>query len=264
MCAVIGCASPAPADKASNSDTAHNAASAAAGPCTTVHVDGDVVTSCVIAAANVPGLRIAPAPNPAKRAWTIAALDSTLRAAGRHLEMATNAGIFQENGKSSGLLIREGRELSRLVVGEGPSVRDPSHCTVNFFCLPNAVFYVANGKAHIDSTRAFARKRPPLASITVATQSGPMLVAGGKVARPFPASFSKRTTRNAACVRADGSVELALAENQTHASFAQLLIGRLGCRDALFLDGTISSLYAGASAPPRMFDYGAILYVASP
>jgi uncharacterized protein YigE (DUF2233 family) len=209
-------------------------------------------------------LQIAPAPHPEKRAWTIAALDSSVRVNGRRVRVATNAGIFQKNGKPSGLLIRNGVELSKLVLGAGPSAKNANRCAVNFYCLPNAVFYVAGGRAHVDSAREFARTRPLRATITLATQSGPMLVAGGKPARRFPPSFNKRITRNAVCVRADGSVVLVVADNSTHASLADLLIARFRCRDALFLDGNISSLYTGEGSPPALFDYGAIIYLATP
>ena len=230
--------------------------------CTTSQMDGNAVSACEIPPAQVALLQIAPAPHPERRNWTIAALDSSVRANGRKLALATNAGIFQQNGKPSGLLIRSGRELSKLALGDGPSARDPNRCAVNFYCMPNAVFYVAGGKAHVDSARQFARTRPLRATITLATQSGPMLVAGGKPARRFPATFGKRIPRNAACVRADGSVVLVFADNQTHASLADVLIARFACRDAVFLDGNISTLYTGGGAAPSLFDYGAIIYLA--
>ena len=100
--------------------------------CTTSQVDGQSVTACEIPPASVRRLQIAPAPQPAKRAWTIAALDSSVRAGGRRIRVATNAGIFQKNGKPSGLLIRNGVELSKLVVGAGPSAKNPNRCAVNF------------------------------------------------------------------------------------------------------------------------------------
>jgi len=255
-------ATPAAVDSASaGSKTARRDAVTT---CSTSQVDGSTVTACEIPPASVRRLQIAPAPHPEKRALTIAALDSSVRANGRRIRVATNAGIFQKNGRPSGLMIRNGIELSRLVLGAGPSAKDPNRCAVNFYCLPNAVFYVANGRAHVDSAREFARTRPLRATITLATQSGPMLVAGGKAARRFPASFNKRIPRNAVCVRSDGTVVLVLAENSTHAGLADLLIGRFHCNDAVFLDGSISSLYTGDGAPPAMFDYGAIIYLATP
>ncbi|HJQ20230.1 MAG TPA: phosphodiester glycosidase family protein [Gemmatimonadaceae bacterium] len=245
-----------------NADAA--AAVGAVADCSTTQVDGNPISACVIQPANVGHLRIAPAPRPAKRDWTIAALDSTLRAHDKRLGMAMNAGIFRTDGTPSGLLVANGIELSRLATGAGPSARDRNRCAVNFYCLPNGVFFISDGEAHVLSTQDFARSRPPLASITLATQSGPMLVEAGKVARRFPASFDKRIPRNAVCVRNDGTVVLVLAPNQTHATLADLLIARFACRDALFLDGSISALYTGQGAPPSLFDYGAIVYVAIP
>src|SRR5438105_15710598 len=67
-------------------------------------------TVCEIPAAATSSLEIAPAPDPAARNWTIARLDSTLRASGRRLVMATNAGIFDPRGRPLGLLISRGRE----------------------------------------------------------------------------------------------------------------------------------------------------------
>lgn len=228
-------------------------------------IEGRSFVICSVAQTAVASLDIAPAPHPERRNWTIARLDSTLRAQGRTLLFATNAGLFYGSGRAMGLLMRAGSEITPLNTMPGPvDPRTGDACNAsNFYCPPNGVFYVVGREARIASTADFRRRNVAVASIRVATQSGPMLLSGGKFARTFRADWTKRIPRNAVCLSGDGNVKFVLGHGQTHASFARALRNTLNCRDALFLDGAISALYTGSGPVPSTWDYGAIIFIAS-
>lgn len=220
---------------------------------------------CDVSAEALPNVRIAGAADPGAREWTLKRLDSTLRAGGQRLAFATNGGIFGVDGRPLGLLVADGKSLAPLNTSPGPDIAAPaSVCDVaNFYCPPNGVFYVANGQAGILSTAEFQTAVDP-AAVTLATQSGPMLVSHGQLARAFPASWRKRMPRNAACIRGGGGVSFVLGSDETQGSFATALRDSLQCQDALFLDGSISVMYSGAGPVPASQDFGSIIYVAEP
>jgi len=109
---------------------------------------------------------------------------------------------------------------------------------------PNGVFYFDSRRAGILETQAFLRAglRPDYA-----TQSGPLLVQGGVFHPKIEPSGTSEKIRNGVGVR-DGHVAVfAISEDPvTFYRFASLFRDRLGCPDALFLDGSISSLFAPA------------------
>jgi uncharacterized protein YigE (DUF2233 family) len=77
-----------------------------------------------------------------------------------------------------------------------------------------------------------------------ATQSGPMLVIGGKIHPKFDPQSSSLKKRNGVGIAADGTVIFAISEGNVRLhDFATLFRDALGCDNALFLDGTISALY---------------------
>jgi uncharacterized protein YigE (DUF2233 family) len=234
--------------------------------CANRTIDGADFTVCEIPAALVGRIEIAPAPAAARMEWTVARLDASLRDSAKRVAVAMNAGIFGTDGRPLGLLVSHGRESIPLNRSPGRAVPAPgSICDIaNFYCPPNGVFYVADGRAAVVTTAEFARRSVRSASIQAATQSGPMLVVDGQPAREFPAAWRKRIMRNAVCARADGAVLFVLGRDQTHASLAEALRGPLGCRDALYLDGNVSDLFTGTGALPALDAYGAILYIARP
>lgn len=229
-------------------------------------IAGARFTSCHIPRGALGALEIAPAPDPSSRSWTIARLDSALRSSGRQLLMATNAGIFGPDGRPLGLLIANRHTVAALETSAGPPPPPGgSVCDIaNFYCPPGGVFFLRGDRAAVERTDVFRRDSVGQPAPRLATQSGPMLVERGALAREFPASWRRRLPRNAACVRDDGSVVLALGEDQTQGSFAAALRDSFSCRDALFLDGSISKLYTGGCLPADDADYAAIIYVAAP
>lgn len=148
---------------------------------------------------------------------------------------AVNAGMYHEDLSPVGLHVEDGREQSPLNLAEAPG---------NFFLKPNGVFYVdQDGNAGVLESSAFATAgiRPKLA-----TQSGPMLVVDGQIHPRFEQDGSSRHIRNG--VGANGGKQAFFAvsrEPVSLGSFARLFRDALGCRNALFFDGTVSALHDG-------------------
>ncbi|MBB6407479.1 phosphodiester glycosidase family protein [Mesorhizobium sangaii] len=162
-------------------------------------------------------------------------LNASQQAASRAMLFAMNAGMYHPNLDPVGLYVERGKEMASVKTGSGSG---------NFSLQPNGIFYMSNGRAAVRSTRDFLKKRPPL---DYATQSGPMLVIDGKLHPKFQADSTSRKTRDGVGVRKDGVAVFAISNGTvTFHAFARLFRDALGCDNALFLDGTISSLFASA------------------
>lgn len=225
-------------------------------------IDGAQYRVCEIPAAAVSRLQLTARYGQGRAVRTIARTDSLVRARGERLLFATNAGLYERVDSATGLLVADGgRTYSRLNRRAGP----PNPCSVaNFYCPPNAVFYVAGGRAAVRSTADFAARPASEGAPSLASQSGPMLVRNGELARPFAANSQSRKVRNGVGVRADGSVVFAITDSPvTFHQFATAFRDTLRCRDALFLDGTIVQLYAGpgTSLPPPSREFAAVFIV---
>jgi uncharacterized protein YigE (DUF2233 family) len=76
-----------------------------------------------------------------------------------------------------------------------------------------------------------------------ATQSGPMLVISGRLHPSFLADSPSLKTRNGVGVTSDGKVIFAISDGPVRFhDFATLFRDDLNCPNALFLDGSISSV----------------------
>jgi uncharacterized protein YigE (DUF2233 family) len=160
-------------------------------------------------------------------------LNRQLQAEGQRPLFTMNAGMYHAELDPVGLYVENGRQFVRASTTNGPG---------NFHLKPNGVFFVANGKAGVLETGQYLRRslKPE-----IATQSGPMLVINGKLHPKFPADGVSRKIRNGVGVK-DGDVVLfAISENAvTFTDFAKLFRDKLGTPNALFLDGSVSSLTA--------------------
>lgn len=163
-------------------------------------------------------------------------IDRALRAEGKRLGFAMNAGMYHPDRRPVGLFISEGRELSPIVTAAGDG---------NFGMRPNGVFCAGPKGFAVVESRAFAA-RPP--ACRIATQSGPMLVIGGALHPRFLADSDSRYVRNGVGVRADGqSAVFAISDEPvTFHEFARLFRDGLNTPDALYFDGKISRLHAPA------------------
>ncbi|MGX7872587.1 phosphodiester glycosidase family protein [Mesorhizobium sp. ORM6] len=162
-------------------------------------------------------------------------LHNAQRAAGRTLLFAINAGMYHPDLRPVGLYVERGQEMAGVRTGSGRG---------NFSLQPNGIFYISGGKAAVRATRDFVRKRP---ATDYATQSGPMLVIDGQLHPKFQSDGTSRKTRDGVGVRKDGVAVFAISNDTvTFHAFARLFRDALGCDNALFLDGSISSLLAPA------------------
>ena len=152
---------------------------------------------------------------------------------GKGLLAAMNAGMYDRDLAPVGLYVENGRQLKAANTAGGQG---------NFHLKPNGVFFVENGRAGVLETSAYLRRRP---KAEIATQSGPMLVIGGRIHPRISDEGPSRKIRNGVGVRDPQTVLFAISEEPvSFGAFARLFRDALGCRDALFLDGSISSLYA--------------------
>ena len=160
-------------------------------------------------------------------------LHDALAAQGRELTFAMNAGMFGTDLKPIGYYVEGGKLLHTMNHADGPG---------NFHLKPNGIFYVAGQKAGVMETEAFARSgiKPDLA-----TQSGPMLLVNGALHPSILPSGQSIKIRNGVCVNEGNKVIFAISDDfVTFYQFATMFRDGLHCKDALFLDGSVSSLYA--------------------
>jgi uncharacterized protein YigE (DUF2233 family) len=164
----------------------------------------------------------------------LSALPRTDARSGKPLALALNAGMFDPNFKPVGLYVENGRRLVAANTRAGKG---------NFHLRPNGVFYLAGGRAGVMETRAYVKARP---RAEFATQSGPMLVIGGKLHPLFIRAGTSRKMRDGVGVDLAGKVVIAISETPvSFAQFGRLYRDALGCPDALFLDGgSVPTLYA--------------------
>jgi len=145
---------------------------------------------------------------------------------------AINGGMFDEAGAPIGLFIEDGREVHKINRREGSG---------NFHLMPNGVFLVRrDGRAEVVTSDAYK----PAADIAFATQSGPMLVIDGKLHPRFEADGTSRYVRNAVGIAPDGSPLFVITTDVvSFGKLARFFRERLKVRNALYLDGSVSSLW---------------------
>ena len=190
-------------------------------------------------------------PDTGKPFASIHALQAWGTAHGRQLLFAANAGIYDARGEPLGLFVANGKVVKPLNTAHG----DPA--AGNFSLLPNGVFAIdAAGHATVRSTAAFADSH---AQPRVATQSGPMLVIGGKLNPEFVADSDSLKWRSGVCAPKPDTVVFAVSTAPVNFhTFAQLFRDKLGCSDALYLDGTLSQIYVDGNY------YGAPAFMVKP
>jgi uncharacterized protein YigE (DUF2233 family) len=149
------------------------------------------------------------------------------------LVFATNAGMYQADRTPLGLYVENGRELVRANIAAGAG---------NFYIKPNGIFYANGDSAGILETRKFLQQRP---HSDIATQSGPMLVINGAINPHFSPSSDSRKIRNGVGVQSGHQVIFVISNVPvTFSKFAHFFRNTLHCSNALYLDGSISSIYA--------------------
>jgi uncharacterized protein YigE (DUF2233 family) len=166
---------------------------------------------------------------------SFARLRKRLASRKRELKFAINSGIYSAGGAPLGLHVERSKVLRELNLGglEGGQW--------NFYLKPNGVFYVAGRTAAILESGRFAKLdlRPVLAC-----QSGPLLLEDGQVHPSFRPKSTNFHVRSGVGVTRDSKIVFAISEKTVRFyDFALLFKERLGCDNALYLDGQICAIY---------------------
>ncbi len=158
---------------------------------------------------------------------------------GRTLQFAANAGIYDRAFRPLGLHIEDGTTLRPLNTVRGNGAAG------NFSIQPNGVFYV--DKQDHAGVLATAAWRTRAIDARLASQSGPMLLIDGQVNPAFDEQSDSLKWRSGVCAKTPQQVVFAVSDAPvTFHEFARLFRDELGCRDALYLDGTLSRFYTQA------------------
>ena len=161
------------------------------------------------------------------------ALADAVKAQGRQLRFAMNAGMFETDLSPVGLFVEDGKQKHKADLRDGAS---------NFHLKPNGVFYFGDVAAGVMETTRFLANGP---KARYATQSGPMLVIDGRIHPKILPTGTSTKIRNGVGVREGSLVVFAISEQPvTFYAFARLFRDALNCPNALFLDGSVSSLFA--------------------
>ncbi|WP_246741721.1 phosphodiester glycosidase family protein [Bartonella sp. W8122] len=181
-------------------------------------------------------------------------VEKYLREQGKTIAFAVNGGMYHKDFSAVGLYIENGKTLHPVSTKDGPG---------NFHMKPNGIFFVEGKKAGVMDTDRFLKStiKPD-----IATQSGPMLVIENKIHPRFIVNSPYLEYRNGVGIRTNGTVVFVNSEGRVNfEEFARFFRDEMKTPNALFLDGSISSLYA-----PEMKRYdwwyglGPIIAVAIP
>ncbi len=165
---------------------------------------------------------------------------------GRRLLFAANAGIYDHKFAPLGLYVEDGKTLVPLNLVHG------NPASGNFSLLPNGVFAIyPDGHAAVRTSEAFKADDK---AVQAATQSGPMLLIDGQLNDQFIDDSASLKWRSGVCAPSPHEVVFAVSEAPVNFhTFGRLFRDKLHCRDALYLDGSISQIYvdgAGYAGAP--------------
>ena len=158
------------------------------------------------------------------------------RAPAEAVAFAMNAGMFDDEGRPIGYAIVDGEEVKPVNLRDGPG---------NFHMKPNGVFMVlCGGRSAIYPSDAIPQFR---CAPELTTQSGPMLVIDGKLHPKLEHDGQSRLVRNGVGVR-DGRPLFVISEGPVSlGKFARFFRDSLKTPDALYFDGSVSSLWDPAN-----------------
>jgi uncharacterized protein YigE (DUF2233 family) len=163
---------------------------------------------------------------------SFARLSAMLAKRGQRLSFAVNAGMYHADFSPVGLLVQDGKEVSPLNLADGVG---------NFFLKPNGVFLVGVGGPRVVASTEYQG-----AGVRIATQSGPLLLHKGEIHPAFNPQSVSRYVRNGVGVAGSKAYFVISNHAVTFYEFAVFFRDNLHCQDALYLDGSVSSLYSSA------------------
>ena len=151
------------------------------------------------------------------------------------IAFAMNAGMFDREGRPIGLAIADGREVRAINRRDGGG---------NFHLMPNGVFAVdRDGRTSVTATADW-QVAPEM---RLATQSGPMLVIAGKLHPKLDHDGTSRLLRNGVGVRQGKALFVISEDPVSLGKFARFFRDGLKAPNALYFDGSVSSLWDPAN-----------------
>ncbi|HTU12017.1 MAG TPA: phosphodiester glycosidase family protein [Allosphingosinicella sp.] len=223
LLALAGCGAPAANEG--------GAPAAMAAACEQRMFEGSAFTACRYDRRRDEIVLVLDGPNGPLR--SLAALETKLGPRARHLRFAMNAGMYGEDGRPIGLYVEDGRERRRINRSTGGGG--------NFHMRPNGAFTVAaDGRlAIVTSDRYDSASRPRWA-----TQSGPLLVIDGRLHPMIQDNGPSLHVRNGVGVESPDAAWFVISDNAvSFGRLARFFRDVLGCRNALYFDGSVSSLW---------------------
>lgn len=174
-----------------------------------------------------------------------------LAALGQKLVFGMNGGMYHGDMSPVGLCVQNGKELAPLNLAKAEG---------NFFLKPNGVFLISEQGARVIVSEEYPALRE---KVLLATQSGPLLLRNNRMHPAFKEGSKNVLHRNAVGVTSPYEVIFAITEEPVNFhELATLFRDTLKCPDALFLDGTVSSLHATAlKRSDKKMDLGPMLGV---
>jgi len=168
------------------------------------------------------------------------AINVELAKTNERLSFAMNAGMYHKDRSPVGLYIEGAQQAQKINTRKGPG---------NFHLLPNGVFWLSQSEDDVATYKGagVASAQSYIANaknVMDATQSGPMLVIDGAIHPKFNPASTSLKIRNGVGQSGD---ELIFVKSEVPVSFhefASLYKNSLKAENALFLDGTVSRLYA--------------------
>ncbi len=173
-------------------------------------------------------------------------LEAALKVQGKQLKFAINAGIYAPGFLPEGLHIEKGKKLRALNLKNAPG---------NFFLKPNGVFFIKkDGAAGVLETVQFKALKQRL---RLAVQSGPLLLDHGRIHPKFNEPSPNLLLRNGVGIDRGGRIVFACSDRSEHGKIGRInlygfamLFKKLGCDNALFLDGDISEIFIRGETGP--------------
>lgn len=147
------------------------------------------------------------------------------------VQFAMNAGMYHADYSAVGLYIEAGQQYTALNQDEGYG---------NFFMQPNGVFAWNTEQAIIKTTTDYVSAG---FVANYATQSGPMLVINGEINPQFIIDSQSLKIRNGVGVKENRVYFVISRRPISFYDFAKVFKDDLAIEQALYLDGSVSSIY---------------------
>jgi uncharacterized protein YigE (DUF2233 family) len=149
----------------------------------------------------------------------------------KKLLFATNAGMYKTDNSPLGLFIQDGKTITPL---------NSKKASGNFYWKPNGVLYIdTDNNGIICKTENFKNN----GKIKYATQSGPMLVFGGKIHPEFKQGSINLNIRNGVGVLPNNNLVFVMSKKEINLYDFANYFKKLGCKNALSFDGFVCRTY---------------------